>query len=130
MAVLPQGKDAKPVGRVPVMQPENPELAEDFWNGSREYFFAALVGLWNQWHHFFEDRRKVDIPDPWLLDGARAGIARPLASYRGLNPTCQIGEGAYTKIPERSHALFPVAHYEFVWVHQLWNLTNEVEPYF
>ncbi len=29
-----------------------------------------------------------------------------------------------------SHALFPVAHYEFVWAHQLWNLTAEVEPYF
>jgi hypothetical protein len=52
------------------------------------------------------------------------------ASYRGLEPTYQIGEGAYTKIPERSHALFPVAHYEFVWAHQLWNLTAEVEPYF
>lgn len=130
MAVLPQGKDSKPVGRVRVMQPEKPEFAEHFWNGSRETFFAALVGVWNQWHHFFEDRMKVEIPDPWLLDGARAGIALSRASYRGLNPTYQIGEGAYTKIPERSHALFPVAHYEFVWVHQLWNLTDEVEPYF
>ncbi len=33
-------------------------------------------------------------------------------------------------IPERSHALFPVAHYEFVWAQQLWNLAAEVEPYF
>ncbi len=130
MAVLPQGKDAKPVGRVRVMQPQGPEFVEHFWNGSREEFFSALVGVWNQWHHFFEDRMKVEIPDPWLLDGARAGIALSRASYRGLDPTYQIGEGAYTKIPERSHALFPVAHYEFVWVHQLWNLTDEVEPYF
>jgi hypothetical protein len=130
MAVLPQGKDAKPVARVRVMQPEEPEFAEHFWNGSREEFFSALVGVWNQWHHFFEDRMKVEIPDPWLLDSARAGIALSRASYRGLDPTYQIGEGAYTKIPERSHALFPVAHYEFVWVHQLWNLTDEVEPYF
>jgi hypothetical protein len=147
MAVLPQGQDAKPVGRVRVMRPQNPnratssgpdaqlasqgpEFVEHFWNGSREDFFAALVGLWNQWHDFFEGRMRVEIPDPWLLDGARAGIALSRTSYRGLNPTYQIGEGAYTKIPERSHALFPVAHYEFVWVHQLWNLTDEVEPYF
>jgi hypothetical protein len=130
MAVLPEGKDSKPVGRVRVMRPQKPEFDEYFWNGSRESFFAALAGVWNQWRHFFEDKMKVDIPDPWLLDGARAGIALSRASYRGLEPTYQIGEGAYTKIPERSHALFPVAHYEFVWVHQLWNLAEEVEPYF
>jgi hypothetical protein len=47
-----------------------------------------------------------------------------------LEPTYQIGEGAYTRIPERSHPLFPVAHYEFVWAHQLWNLTEQVDPYF
>ena len=130
MAVLPQGKEAKPVGRVRVMRAEGQEFSEHFWNGSRERFFSALAGVWNQWHHFFEDKMKVEIPDPWLLDGARAGIALSRASYRGLEPTYQIGEGAYTKIPERSHALFPVAHYEFVWVHQLWNLSEEVEPYF
>ena len=147
MAVLPEGQEAKPVGRVRVMRSQSPnrhrrpgpdqqppqqepEFTEHFWNGSREGFFVALVGVWNQWHHFFEDKMKVEIPDPWLLDGARAGIALSRASYRGLNPTYQIGEGAYTKIPERSHALFPVAHYEFVWVHQLWNLADEVEPYF
>jgi hypothetical protein len=130
MAVLPQGTDSKPVGRVRVMRPGEPAFIEHFWNGSRESFFAGLVGVWNQWQHFFEDKTKVEIPDPWLLDGARAGIALSGASYRGLEPTYQIGEGAYTKIPERSHALFPVAHYEFVWVHQLWNLADEVEPYF
>jgi hypothetical protein len=130
MAVLPQGQDAKPIGRVRVMRAQGSEFSEHFWNGSREEFFSALVGVWNQWCHFFEDKMKVEIPDPWLLDGARAGITLSRASYRGFNPTYQIGEGAYTKIPERSHALFPVAHYEFVWVHQLWNLTDEVEPYF
>lgn len=139
MAVLPQGKDAKPVGRIRVMQPQDsqaheeeqaPHFTEHFWNASREQFFAELVGVWNRWHHFFEDKMKVEIPDAWLLDGARTGIALCRASYRGLNPTYQIGEGAYTKIPERSHALFPVAHYEFVWAQQLWNLTDEVEPYF
>ena len=35
-----------------------------------------------------------------------------------------------TKIPERSHALFPVAHYEFIWAHQLWSLTAESDNYF
>ncbi|MCL5671646.1 MAG: hypothetical protein M1423_10190, partial [Acidobacteria bacterium] len=130
MAVLPQGKDARPVGRVRVKRLQESEFTEHFWNGSRASFFAKLVGVWNRWHHFFEDKMKVEIPDLWLLDGARTGIALSRASYRGLNPTYQIGEGAYTKIPERSHALFPVAHYEFVWAHQLWNLSEEVEPYF
>ena len=73
---------------------------------------------------------EVEIPDQWLLDAARAGIVLSRCSYHGLEPTYQIGEGAYTKIPVRSHALFPVAHYEFVWAHQLWNLTEEVEPHF
>src|SRR5208283_6072950 len=30
----------------------------------------------------------------------------------------------------RSHALFPVAHYEFVWAQQLWGISEQVEPYF
>ena len=93
-------------------------------------FFSALAGVWNRWHDFFEHRMPVEIPDRWLLDAARAGITLSRCSYRGLEPTYQVGEGAYTKIPERSHALFPVAHYEFVWVHQLWNLTEEVDPYY
>ena len=50
-------------------------------------------------------------------------------SYRGLESTYQIGEGAYTKIPERSHALFPVAEYEFIWAHHLWNLTESSDEY-
>lgn len=149
MMVLPPGEDARPIGRVRAMIPgagpsdlipegdagatqKTPagEFVDRYWNGSAEDFFAAAVGVWNHWHHFFEDRMQVEIPDEWLLQAARGGIALARSSYRGLRPTYQIGEGAYTKIPERSHALFPVAHYEFVWVQQLWNLTAEVEPYF
>lgn len=147
MVLLPPGADARPIGRVRAMLPEGrdnlippgdtnagqalppSQWTDRYWNGSAEDFFAALAGVWNHWHHFFEDRMHVEIPDPWLLDAARAGIVLSRCSYRGLEPTYQIGEGAYTKIPERSHALFPVAHYEFVWAQQLWNLTAEVEPY-
>ncbi|MBZ5563782.1 MAG: hypothetical protein LAP13_15335 [Acidobacteriia bacterium] len=149
MVVLPPGAEAKPLGRLRSLLPASAPgtlipagdtgaaaprpaagFVERYWNGSAEDFFAALAGIWNKWHHFFEDRMRVEIPDAWLLDAARAGIVLARSSYRGLEPTYQIGEGAYTKIPERSHALFPVAHYEFVWGHQLWNLTEEVEPYF
>lgn len=149
MVVLPPGQDTRPIGRVRAMLPpgSNKELipagdtnateavpssnfVDHYWNGSAGDFFAALAGVWNKWSHFFEDRMRVQIPDEWLLDAARAGIALCRCSYHGLNPTYQIGEGAYTKIPVRSHALFPVAHYEFVWAQQLWNLTDEVEPYF
>jgi hypothetical protein len=149
MLVLLPGIDPRPVGRVRAMLPPGSadalipqgdtigtgrapsrQFVEQYWNGSAGDFFSALVGVWNKWNHFFDDRMKVAIPDEWLLNAARAGIVLSRTSYRGLKPTYQIGEGAYTKIPERSHALFPVAHYEFVWAQQLWNLTDEVEPYF
>lgn len=134
MALLPPGADAKPLGRVRAMRlPEdagNPEFQDRYWNGSPEEFYSALAGIWNHWHDFFDEKMQVEIPDEWLLDAARAGVVLSRCSYRGLNPTYQIGEGAYTKIPERSHALFPVAHYEFVWAQQLWNLADDVEPYF
>ena len=149
MVLLPQGEDAHPIGRIRAMLPrgsakglippgdtnatealDSSDYVERYWNGSAEGFFTALVGVWNKWHHFFEDRMRVQIPDEWLLDAARAGIVLSRCSYHKLEPTYQIGEGAYTKIPVRSHALFPVAHYEFVWAHQLWNLTEEVEPHF
>jgi hypothetical protein len=148
MVLLPPGADSKPIGRVRALLPEeksslipagdtsatqklpSSRLVDRYWNGSAEDFFSALAGIWNHWHHFFEDRMRIEIPDPWLLDAARAGIVLSRCSYHGLEPSYQIGEGAYTKIPVRSHALFPVAHYEFVWAHQLWNLTDEVEPYF
>ncbi|HKW88072.1 MAG TPA: hypothetical protein VJN21_04885 [Candidatus Acidoferrales bacterium] len=148
MVLLPAGADAKLIGRIRALLPEEKNSlipagdtsadqklppsrwVDRYWNGSAEDFFSALAGIWNHWRHFFEDRMRVEIPDPWLLDAARAGIVLSRCSYHGLEPTYQIGEGAYTKIPVRSHALFPVAHYEFVWAHQLWNLTNEVEPYF
>ncbi len=144
MALLPPGKNARPVGRVRAMRlpeaaatvntagdpPAESAFIDRYWNGSPEDFYSALAGVWNHWRDFFNQRMQVEIPDEWLLDAARAGIVLSRCSYRGLNPTYQIGEGAYTKIPERSHALFPVAHYEFVWAHQLWNLTEEAEPYF
>ena len=127
MVLLPPGSEARPMARVRVT---GTTYVDHYWNTSAAGFYSALAGIANQWQHFFEDRMQVSIPDPWLLDAARAGITLCRCSYRGLEPTYQIGEGAYTKIPERSHALFPVAHYEFVWAHQLWNLTEQVEPYF
>lgn len=146
LVLLPPGEDAKPMARLQATVAEfapddlrhderlikvnNSTYRERYWNASPEAFYSNLAGVTNRWQHFFEDRMKVDIPDPWLLDAARAGITLARCSYRGLAPTYQIGEGAYTKIPERSHALFPVAHYEFIWAHQLWNLTHEVDPYF
>jgi len=149
MVLLAPGMDAKPIGRVRVMIPREHAavipagdtgatsgaanaagFTDHYWNGSAEDFFSALAGVWNRWHHFFEDKMQVEIPDEWLLDAARGGIALARTSYRGLEPTYQVGEGAYTKIPERSHALFPVAHYEFIWTQQLWNLPEEAEPYF
>jgi hypothetical protein len=147
MVLLPPGAEARPMGRVRISVPQwladqlgaephvwresDGELyLERYWNTTAEEFFSALAGIANQWQHFFEDHLKVEIPDPWLLEAARAGITLSRCSYRGLEPTYQIGEGAYTKIPERSHALFPVAHYEFVWAQQLWSLTAQVEPYF
>jgi hypothetical protein len=106
------------------------EYQDHYWNCTPGSFFSALEGIWNRWHNFYEDSMPVEIPDPWLLDSARAGITLSRCSYRGLEPTYQVGEGAYTKIPERSHALFPVAQYEFIWAHQLWGLTAESDPYF
>ncbi|MDE3217719.1 MAG: hypothetical protein KGO03_15025, partial [Gemmatimonadota bacterium] len=147
MALLPPGADATPMARVRVLLPEahgalipagdtNADQAlpasrwvDRYWNATAEEFFRQAFGLWNRWRAFFDDRMRVAIPDPWLLDAAKAGIVLSRCSYRGLEPTYQIGEGAYTKIPERSHALFPVAHYEFVWAQQLWGLTGEAEPY-
>jgi hypothetical protein len=156
MVLLPPGDEARPLARIRATLAAEPrqgtlvpagdtgfgapepaaESIERYWNaapgqaGSAEDFFSALAGLWNKWHDFFESKMTVEIPDEWLLDAARAGIVMARTSCRGLEPTYQIGEGAYTKIPERSHALFPVAHYEFVWAHQLWNLAEEVEDHF
>lgn len=145
--LLPPGENATPIARVhslvpddqldllssntPVYRDENGAAYVDrYWNGSREQFYTELAGIWNTWHSLHEDNMSVDIPDEWLLNAARAGITLSRCSYRGLHPTYQIGEGAYTKIPERSHALFPVAHYEFIWAQQLWNLTKDADAYF
>ena len=158
MMLLPPGAEAQPMARVRVTplrranqdearesgngaaadgsngsadpSPESEKYAEHYWNCDAGSFFAALAGIWNHWHDFYENAMPVEIPDPWLLDAARAGITLSRCSYRGLEPTYQVGEGAYTKIPERSHALFPVAHYEFIWAQQLWNLTAESDAYF
>lgn len=144
MVLLPDGVDASPIGRVRIMIPEdqitpgmnvyrdgqNRAFIDRYMNGNAHTFFNALAGIWNQWNTFFEESMPVSIPDQWLLDSARAGIMLSRCSYRGLEPTYQVGEGAYTKIPERSHALFPVAEYEFIWAQQLWNLTRSSDEYF
>ncbi len=145
MVLLPPGEDAQPMARVRVTRlPEKAGLREQgngadldsnttddhYWNCNGGQFWAALAGIWNRWHDFHEEAMPVEIPDPWLLDAARAGLTLARCSYRGLEPTYQVGEGAYTKIPERSHALFPVAHYEFIWAHQVWGHTADADPYF
>ena len=144
MVALPEGVDARPVGRVRIIVPEDqitPDMhvyrdsghrayIDHYTNSDANSFFATLAGVWNRWNTFFEESMPVTLPDEWLLESARAGIMLARCSYRGLEPTYQIGEGAYTKIPERSHALFPVAAYEFIWAQQLWNLTASSDSYF
>ena len=146
MMLQPPGEDSAPIARMRVLLPAGQEghadgrgvlvrgadgrvYAEHYWNTSPGNFFGQLAGVWNHWRTLYEETMPVEIPDSWLLDAARAGITLSRCSYRGLEPTYQVGEGAYTKIPERSHALFPVAHYEFIWAHQLWGLANAGRPY-
>ena len=142
-AILPESEDASPLVRVLVTLPEDqitpgmPVLrdahgrgfTEHYRNGDAARFFSTLLGIWLEWHTLFESNMPVEIPDENLRDCARAGIMLSRCSYRGLRPTYQIGEGAYTMIPERSHALFPVASYEFVWAQQLWGLGSDAERY-
>jgi hypothetical protein len=145
--LLPPGVDAKPMGRVRSMIPEGEasryadkravikgadgrSSIDRYWNCSPQSFYAELAGIWNRWSSLYETAMPIEIPDEWLLNAARAGITLSRCSYRGLEPTYQIGEGGYTKIPERSHALFPVAHYEFIWALQLWGLTDDADKYF
>ena len=130
MVLLPSGVDAQPIGCIRILPPHAEPMIERYWNTTPDTFFRTLAGIANYWQHFFTDHMDVSIPDEWLLNAARAGIVLSRCSYRGLEPTYQIGEGAYTKIPERSHALFPVSFYEFIWAHQLWNLTTQSDPYF
>ena len=81
---------------------------ETYWNGTAESFYAGLAAIWMRWHNFHEQAMQVDIPDSWLLEAAQAGLTLARCSYRGLEPTYQIGEGAYTAFhkasdcPERS----------------------------
>ncbi len=148
MMVLPPGAESRPIARIRAQLPAGAaavipagdsntaparapgRFVERYWNGDAGAFFTALVGIWNHWREFFAAGMQAEIPDEWLANAARAGIVLSRCSYRGLEPTYQIGEGAYTKIPERSHALFPVAHYEFVWAQQVWGLTAAADPYF
>jgi hypothetical protein len=145
MVILPPGEEAQPAGRVRVMPlPADREtrgaadkknakadaFTDHYWNGSREKFYLELVGIWNQWNDFFNKKMQVEIPDEWIMHAARAGIVLSRCSYRGLNPSGQVGEGAYTEIPEHGHSFFPVDFYLFIWAHQLWNLVEEAEPYF
>ena len=130
IVLLPPGRDAKPIARMRLESQAGAAVEEHFWHSSRGEFYREMLGLWDRWSNFYENTMPVEIPDPWLLDAARAGITLCRCSYRGLDPTYQIGEGGYTKIPERSHALFPVAHYEFVWAHQIWGLTASSDQYF
>ena len=129
MVLLPSGADAKPIGRVRSIADGRVSL-DRYWNCSPHTFYAELARIWNRWSSLYETSMRVDIPDEWILNAARAGITLSRCSYRGLEPTYQIGEGAYTKIPERSHVLFPVAQYEFVWAQSFWNLTDDADVYF
>ena len=109
---------------------EGLHFTEEFVGGTRKEFFAAVRSSAMHWQSFFASGMRVTIPDAWLLQAAQAGLVLSRCSYRGLEPTYQVGEGAYTKIPEKSHALFPVASYEFVWAHQIWGQTDSGDQYF
>ena len=144
MCLLPEGTEAEALTRLRMMVPEDQigermhvwrdehgrAFVERYPKSNAATFFIELLKSWRYWEKFFSEFMPVTIPDEWLLAGARAGIVLSRCSYRGLEPTYQVGEGAYTQIPERSHALFPVAHYEFIWAHQLWNLTPSSDKYF
>jgi hypothetical protein len=147
MMLLPPGNQAEPMARIRLLvsqsdlevlvegfelmqEPDGKIFAEYYWNCSRQAFFRELAGIWNHWSDLYDSAMPVEIPDEWLLNAARAGITLARCSYRGLEPSYQVGEGGYTKIPERSHAIFPVAHYEFIWAQQIWNLTGSSNEYF
>jgi hypothetical protein len=131
-ATLDEFKDSHPefTAGLTFTKDDGVTYIEGYWNGSAQQFHSNLIGLWNKWRSFHESALQVDIPDKWLLDAARAGLTLARCSYTGLDPTYQIGEGGYTKVPPSSHALFPVAHYEFIWAHQLWNHGASADTYF
>ncbi len=147
IVIMPFGINPTPIARVRYLVPSeiaasyppNNSLYQDtdgsyfldyYQNCTPQQFHNVQLDIWLHWSSFFSNSMQVDIPDTWLLNAARAGITLSRASYQGFKPTYQIGEGAYTKIPQRSHALFPVAHYEFIWAQQLWGLVAESDPYF
>ncbi len=137
--------DNPAVNSPPTVVAENGQTYyETYWNGTAESFYRGLAATWNRWHDFHEQAMQVDIPDSWLREAAQAGLTLARCSYRGVEPTYQIGEGGYTAFHKAcnaakgadcpdvafSDALFPVAHYEFVWAHQLWNHVEEADRYF
>ena len=138
------GDDAASSPQPLVVTEDGQTYYETYWNGTADSFFTALAATWNRWRGFHEQAMQVDIPDEWLRDAALAGLTLSRCSYRGLEPTYQIGEGRYTAFlkPQDcakgdncrdvaySAAIFPVAHYEFVWAHQLWNHVREADRYF
>lgn len=156
IVLLPPGKDSKPMARLrstissemlaflDEVKTTHPEFVdgvsqfeeggrtyiERYWNGTPQEFHIALSGLWNKWRKFHDGAMHVEIPDEWLLNAARAGITLARCSYTGLEPAYQIGEGVYTKVPPSASALFPVAHCEFIWAHQLWNQCESADAYF
>lgn len=113
-----------------IVREDDRVFLERYWNGTPQEFYAALAAIWSKWHAFHESGMQVDIPDEWLRDAALAGITLARCSYTGLEPSYQIGEGAYTRQIPSSHALFPVAEYEFIWAHQLWNHGASADRYY
>lgn len=145
MALQPEQDGAPPIARIRVLldasekeplgsvvsapDEEGMRFSEEFVGGTRKEFFTALRSTATYWEKYFEAGVRIDIPDQWLLQAAKAGLVISRCSYHGLEPTYQVGEGAYTVVPERSHALFPVASYEFVWAHQLWGQISSADKF-
>lgn len=137
--------DQQKSGGAPGLVSDNGKTYVDsYWNGSAEEFYTALHSIAQRWHTFYEKSMQVDIPDEWLRNAAQAGLTLTRCSYRGLEPTYQVGEGAYTQFRTSpdcaalsaceetvfSAAIFPVAHYEFIWAHQIWNHVDDGDRYF
>jgi hypothetical protein len=138
-AEVTTGASAEPA---PVwIEDEGDTYIEFYWNASAETFFATLADRWKYWHGLHENALQIDIPDEWLRNAAQAGLTLTRCSYRGLEPSYQVGEGVYTtfeidpgcaqrpRCPPMD-AIFPVSDYEFVWAHQLWNHVADADRYF
>jgi hypothetical protein len=103
MMVLSPGPERKPMACIRATLPEgqpaaifqvadglatNPNIAdgvmERYWNCTSEEFWEAVLSLWQRWANFFDQHMQVEIPDPWLLQAAKAGIVLCRCSYRSL----------------------------------------------